>query len=74
MAGLLMCPMHRLEGKCHRGCILEEHMSKAKPKVMAWKGAQAALWMVLGGWGSGSSCNGMITGSFSIWRCLRALI
>ena len=33
--------------------MLEEHRSKASPKVMAWKGAQATLWMVLGGWGSG---------------------
>ena len=39
--------------KCHRGCILEEHRSKASPKVMAWKGGQASLRLVLGGWGSG---------------------
>ena len=56
MAGfeLLVCPMHSFEGiKCMRGCMLEEHRSKASPKVMAWKGAQATLWMVLGGWDSG---------------------
>ena len=39
--------------KCHRACKLEEHRSKVSPKVMTWKGAQATLWMVLGGWGSG---------------------
>ena len=48
MAGseLLVCPMHR-------GCMLEEHRSKASPQVMACKGAQATLWMVSEGWGRG---------------------
>ena len=34
--------------KVIRGCMLEEHTSKASQKVMAWNGAQAPLWMVLG--------------------------
>ena len=35
--------------------MLEEHRGQAyaSSKVMAWKGATATLWMVLGGWGSG---------------------
>ena len=32
---------------------MEEHMSKTLLKVTASKGAQATLWTVLGGWGSG---------------------
>ena len=28
--------------KCNRRCMLEHHRSKASPKVMAWKGAQAS--------------------------------
>ena len=42
-----------LEGiMCKKGPMLKENRSKAWPKVMAWKGAQARLWMVLGAWGS----------------------
>ena len=49
------CARYTLAGlkviKCMRGCMLEEHTSKASPMVMAWKGAQAPLWMELGGLG-----------------------
>ena len=51
---LLVCSMHRFKGnKVPQGVQAGRAQEQGITKGDAWKGAQATLWMVLGGWGSG---------------------